>query len=350
MTPAPARTRPPRTAPTLPHRALPLIVCLLLYAVDLAAVSTVPAAGYGYAAHIAVPFDLMVCVPAAFYLLVVRRYELSPLLVLPVIWLGGFVSSQFAVPGQPSLLLPLGLAALAVEAAIAVHEIRRFLRAYRAARAQSDDPLDWFAGAFFALVRNERASRMAGLECAMWYYVLGSWRRGPIVPEGYRAFSYHRRSGHIAVVGVLLGAVAVETVAVHLLVAQWSVAAAVALTALSLYTALWMVADTRAVVLNPLLVGDGELVVRWGMLTRERIPLSRIERIVSSEPDVPKAERADFAAMGARECWIELSEPVEIRGIIGKPRRVRAIKVGPDDASAFKQAVLHPPEPAARQA
>lgn len=339
MIPASANAPSPRTRPVLSRLALALLACLLLYGIDLACVAAVPADGLSYATNFALPFDLMVCVPAAFYLLVVRRAQLSPLLVLPVIWLGGLVSLQLAVPGQPSILPLLGVATLVVETAVAVREIRRFVRGYRAARASSDNPLDWFAGAFCVLVRNERAARMAGLELAMWYYAAASWRCAPRVPSGYRAFSSHRQSGHVAVVGVLLGLVAVETFAVHLLVARFSVAAACALTALSVYTVVWMVAETRAVVLNPLLVGDGELVARWGMLVCERVPLNLIAHVGSDEPAIPKKERLDLAAMGGRACWIELEQPIEVRGIVGKPRLVRAIKASPDEAAAFAGAL-----------
>lgn len=338
MTPMPVAASPrARRAPS--RLALGLLVCLLLYGIDLACVAAAPAAGLSFASNFALPFDLMVCVPAAFYLLVVRRAQLSPLLALPAVWLGGLVSARFVDPGQPSILPLLGVATLAVEAVVAVREIRRFVGGYRAARAASDNPLDWFTAAFCVLVRNERAARVAGLECTMWYYAAASWRRAPHVPAGYRAFSSHRQSGYVAVVGVLLGLVAVETFAVHLMAARFSVPAACALTALSAYTAAWMVAETRAVVLNPLLVGNGELVARWGMLACERVPLDLIARVGADEPAVPKRERLDLAAMGGQAVWIELSAPLEVRGVLGKPRSVRALKTTPDDAAAFKQAL-----------
>ena len=173
----------------------------------------------------------------------------------------------------------------------------------------------------------------------MWYYASASWRRAPHMPHGYRAFSSHRQSGYVAAVGVMLVLIAVETVAAHLLAARFSVAVACVLTALSLYTILWMVAEARAVVLNPLLVDDVELVARWGMLVCERIPLDRIARVGSQDPAVPKRELLNLAAMGGQALWIELAEPLEVRGLTGKPRLVRAIKTTPDDAAAFKDAL-----------
>lgn len=343
MTPAPAPTLMPTPAPaarTLRRIALPLLACLALYAIDLACVFAVPAAGLEYARGFAAPFDLMVLVPALFYVLVVRRGGLSPLLVLPVIWIGGFVSLRLAVPGQPSLLVPLGLAAVAVEASIAVHELRRLVRAYRTAKTASHQPLDWFSGAFAALVRNERAARLVGLECTMWYYAAASWRHRPNVPEGYRAFSCHKQSGYVAVIGVMLSVMAVETVAVHMLVAKFNLTAACVLTALSVYTMLWMVADARAVVLNPLLVGEDELVARWGLATCERIPLALVAHVSAKEPAMGKREVLNLAAMGAQPCWIELAQPVEVRGTLDTARSVRAIKASPDEVEAFKNALL----------
>ena len=339
MTPAPAGTpaTPARLAPS--RIALALFAVLALYGIDLACLDAAPAAGFPFVPNFALPFDLMVCVPAAFYLLAVRPARLSPLLVLPVIWLGGFASLQFAAPGQPSIVPLLGLAALVVEAGVAVREARRFACGFRAAKAATDNPLDWFSGAFSALVRNERAARMAGLELTMWYYAVASWRRAPHVPEGCRAFSSHRQSGYVAVVGVMLGLVAIEAFAVHLMMSRFSLPAACILTALSVYAIIWMVAEARAVVLNPLLVGNDELVARWGMLARERVPLGLIAWVGECEPAVPRKERLDLAAMGGRAVWIELAEPLEVRGITGKRRTVRALKVSPDEPVAFKQAL-----------
>ena len=40
--------------------------------------------------------------------------------------------------------------------------------------------------------------------------------------------------------------------------------------------------------------------------------------------------------MGGQALWIELAEPLEVRGLTGKPRLVRAIKTTPDDAAASR--------------
>lgn len=320
--------------------ALPLAVCLALYGIDLACMAAVPDAGRAFAAGVAVPFDLMVCVPLAFYLLVVRRNGLSPLFVLPVIGLGGLVSAQFAPAGQFSLHVPLAALAVAVDLTIGIREGRRLARSFRAARRASDEPLEWFERPFLELVRHEGAAHACATELSIWYYALFSWRRAPIAPAGSRAFSYHRKSGYLALVGVIAALLPIEAAAVHLLVAQWSEAAAIALTALTAYTLAWIVGDARAVVLNPLLVDDDTLRVKWGSHFRLDVPLDLVESVGTGEPALPKRERVNMAALGAAPCWIVLSEPVQARSLLGKPRPVRAVCVSPDDAVAFRRAVL----------
>lgn len=330
----------PASAQAPTRLLLPLLVVLALYGIDLACVATVPAAASDFVRAFAVPFDLMVCVPAAFYLLVVRRLNTSPALLLPVIALGGAASFLLAPPGRFSLHFPLAACALALEIAIAVREGRKVARAYREAKRASTRPNDWFAAALFALTRNERVSRAASLELTVEWYLLRSWKREPDVPEGYRAFSYHK-SGYVALVGVLCAVMIVEAAAVHMLVAQWSVLAACVLTVLSVYTAAFMAGDARASVLNPLLVGERDLVVRWGSYFCERIPLDAVASVGAAEcdADVPKAERLNMAAMGAQPCWIEFSRPVETTTITGAKRAVRWLCVSPDDAPAFKRAL-----------
>ncbi|WP_080798449.1 hypothetical protein [Arabiibacter massiliensis] len=114
-----------------------------------------------------------------------------------------------------------------------------------------------------------------------------------------------------------------------------------------------MAGDARASVLNPLLVGERELVVRWGSYFCERIPLTAVASAGAAECDagVPKAERLNMAAMGAQPCWIEFARPVETATITGGKRSVRWLCVSPDDAAGFKRAVLSSrADPTARRA
>ena len=131
----------------------------------------------------------------------------------------------------------------------------------------------------------------------------------------------------------------VEIVAVHLLVSRYSVVAAVALTAASLYGLAWLGAFARSVVACPILVGEGKLTAAWGFLPGIDLPVASIERVVFADPGFEKGDVLDLATMGATPCWVILREAVEVRGMTGRARNVRAIRLSPDEPDAFERSI-----------
>jgi hypothetical protein len=113
----------------------------------------------------------------------------------------------------------------------------------------------------------------------MFRYLFRKPGAQPEVPPGSRAFSSHRNSPVLALLGVLCLAVVIETFAIHLLVGRWSRPAAWILTSLSLYSLLFLIAHGRALVLKPHLISEGRLLVRDGLLWSAEIPLDRITTV-----------------------------------------------------------------------
>lgn len=339
-------TRLPSASPrTSAVRAVvALVACLAVYAIDFACLAAIPTDAHAFTANVALPFDLMVCAPVAFYLLLVRPRKLTPLLVLPVIYLGGILSAQFLVPGSFSLHPFLLASAALVDVVVVVREAPRlghlFLDGFRKAHASSGWALDWFTAGMVAVTGSARASRFAALELSIWYYAVASWRSQPDVPRGCHAFSCHRETGYLALSGVVMALFPLETSVVHLLVMQWSWIAATALTVLSLYTLLWMAGNTRAVILNPILVDDTMLTVRWGAFFRESIPLDSIDRLQSTKPDIPKSECMDMGVMGASPCWVVLNTPATMHTFTGRERSILAINISPDNRGDFKKSLF----------
>ena len=155
-------------------------------------------------------------------------------------------------------------------------------------------------------------------------------------------FLFVRRRGitPIAVLPVIYaGGAASAFVAVHILVSRFSAIAAVALTTVSLYGLAWLGSFARSVVECPILVCDGRLTAAWGFLPGIDLPAASIERVAFVDPGFGKGDVLDLATMGAAPCWVVLREPVEVRGITGRARRVRAVKLSPDDVDAFARSV-----------
>ncbi len=317
-------------------------ICLLLYAINGFAFAFIPESCALYTVNFAMPFDLMVCVPAAFYLLFVRPRSITPIAVLPVIYIGGALSSVPAIPNAPTALPALFACAFAIDVIVLIREVpklvRKFLTDYRKAKAASPVPLVWFRRAFASVIQNTVAANLCATETTMWYYLLASWRKDTF-PHDFQAFTYHKSTGFLALVGFIVAFGLVEIIAIHLLVAQWSVIAAVLLDVLSLYALAYIIANARAVVINPILVGDDTFIASWGAFQSEAFPTSTIERISLAEPILPKDEVLNMATIGGKSCWIVLNNRHKTTDMLGRTRHIRAIKVTPDNMQAFRKAV-----------
>ncbi|WP_281508549.1 hypothetical protein, partial [Parvibacter caecicola] len=178
---------------------------------------------------------------------------------------------------------------------------------------------------------------MAAAELSVWYYALLSWRKKPYVLPGERAFSYHNAGGYMSMMLGLALAFPVEIVGVHLLISQWSVAAACVVTALSVYAVIWLVGDARARVMRPVAIGDDCVRLECGIQMEAVIPLSEIEKVCVTERDacdLPKEDALNFGTFYKANLWIITKRPVLARTITGT-KQVRAIGISIDDPKAM---------------
>lgn len=64
-----------------------------------------------------------------------------------------------------------------------------------------------------------------------------------------------------------------------------------------------------------------------------------IEKVVLSDPGLGKREILDMSALGGTPCWIVLRKPMEAETLLGKRRRIKAIKMSPDRLREFAEHV-----------
>ena len=129
-------------------------VAVALYACGVASAGCIPWPIEG----VILPLDFMVGIPLGFYLLVARPRKLTLLSVIPVIWIG-YALSVLALGSPNAGILPALLSALIpVELAIAVRECLKIARTFKAAKAESPDPMVWFRETMCCLVRKDRKS------------------------------------------------------------------------------------------------------------------------------------------------------------------------------------------------
>lgn len=320
------------------RRAWPLMfVCVVaaVYATALVVVGQLSHLEERRAVAIALTFDLVVVVPLAFYLLVVRRRGLPIVTLAPIVLLSALAASRILPADQQQTLRVLEALAIPLELGLIGWIGSRAARAFRdAGRDATADPLEQLRSAAFALTRSDRAAAVLATEIGVFLYAIGSWRAAAHAPAGTSAFTHHRRSGHAGIVLGFILVMLVEGLAVHFLLRYWSGLAAWILTIGTAYGALWLIADYRATVLRPILVSDESLLIRAGFRCTIQVPLTRIAAVGYEKPKFGK-ETVNLTFLDTPTHWLTLSEPMVAEGPYGVRRRVRAIGIKPDAAEDF---------------
>ena len=316
-----------------------VLVCIALYAVDVACVFRIDARSAFLAANVALPLDLMVLVPLVFWLLYIRPRGKSPIFVLPVIYLGSLASSAMAVEDSFTIVPCLLVAAFAVDAVVLCFEVPRIFRLAKRLAAEAEhkgmSPSECIAHCAEGILGGSKVARALSMELAMWWYLLRSWGKPPYVPEGVRAFSYHKDCNAVAMSSVLVFLGVFEAAAVHVALSRVSLLLAMAATVLTAYMLVWLIANTRAMVLEPILVDGRSVFISWGFMYWMRIERSNVDAVVRGDLEAPKSESADLSSLGGSPCWLILKEPVEFNPVVGKVRKVRYVKLSPDDSAGF---------------
>lgn len=132
----------------------------------------------------------------------------------------------------------------------------------------------------------------------------------------------------------------------HLLIALWSPVAAWLLTALSLYTVLWLIGDYRAVRLRPTLLHDGALEVRVGMRWNRRLPPAGVHAVRPAPASPLPGSTPGYlnaSVVGSPNLLLELTGPLEARGPYGWRKEVTLLGLTVDDADAFLQVAAPQP-------
>lgn len=274
--------------------------------------------------------DLTVTVPLAFYLLVARRRSWPVVSVVPLAVLGALVAGAILPAERQQTLRVLEALAIPLELGVVAWIGWRAAGAWRSARSEPfADPCERLRRASREVVGLERVAEVLATELAVLYYGLAAWRAPVHAPAGRRAVSQHVRSSHGAILLAVLLLLAVEGLALHVLIARWSGLAAWLATLASLYTALWLVADYRATVLRPLLLDDESLWLRAGLRWSVRVPRAEVTAVTRRRPEGERGVALTFLA--APTVWLTLAHPVTLRGPYGLRRRTRVLGLAPDE-------------------
>ncbi|HKP76120.1 MAG TPA: hypothetical protein VJT67_11300 [Longimicrobiaceae bacterium] len=291
-----------------------------------------------------ITFDLLVTVPAAFWLVVMRPLRLPWYAILPVVIASGYAGALVLPPEHRGLLHAARFLIAPAEVWLVGFGAVRAWRLLRSGTHPRRDVPEAMRAALGEIVRYPAVAEAVAAEVALFWFALLSWRAKPALAPGEVAFTQHRKSGLGGMIGALSFACAVEAVGVHLFTAsQWGPRVAWVLTILSVYGVIWLVGIGRSVVLRPTTVAPDGLRVRMGMLHEALVPFDAIAR-VTPVPAAPAHRRAPgylhAALFAAPRLLIELERPVDARGLYGtRKRNLTRIGLLVDDPAALTEAL-----------
>ena len=289
----------------------------------------------------AVAFDLLVTLPVVFYLCLVRPYRL-PLSTLVAAVGGGLALSHWLLPGGGVSLLVwagrlVGVGEVVVAGYTAVR-LRRVVRGYRLAQAQSTDFIENLFAAGQPVLGRLTEAIMTEVAVAR-YALLGTWARLEAGP-GEQPFSTHRTSGFGALLAAFAGLSLVELAAAHLVIGHWHPRAAWVVTGISAYSLLWLLAHGQAVRRRPVLLTPSILVVRAGFVWRAAIPrvqLLAIKKITDVPTPAPDLLNAARLLLTPPNLLLTFSEPQPVHGLYGLRRTVRRLAIYVDEPAMLLQ-------------
>ncbi len=282
----------------------------------------------------AVLFDLVVCLPVVFGLLVLRPAGRSAIEVAPVVAVGAMAATVL-LASRPEMSWPLRVAGGASEALVLGYLVRRLAKAGGQLRdAQSDDLLMRIAAL------TDPVLRIAGAELAVLYYAfVGPSVKRPLRADAeVREFSY--TDGGLAGLLLGLGVVAVvEAVAVHLVLLERSPRAAWLCTAVHAYGIVWLVAAYQAARLRPVVLRPGRLLLRTSLLWTLDIPLASLATAGTSV-DMPRGSHVLNAAPGMpAQILLTLKCAHVAQGPFGLTKKVTRVALYVDDPAALLESL-----------
>jgi hypothetical protein len=287
---------------------------------------------------VGVAIDLLVCVPALFYFLVVRPYRLPRTSLVGV--LGACLAlAYWLIPvAQQAPLRALRLLPALLETAtiaLAAARARRLVQAYR--RSYSQEPLFW--PSVQAAVRSLGAvGELLLTEINLLRYAALGWWARPETTAGATAFTSYRESGFVALIATAAAVLAVEATCVHLLAQRWCPGLAPWLLLLDVYGIVFLAGHAQAVRLRPVLLTAAELRIRVGFVWELAVPratLVAVEVLREAPAAGPGVLGLSKLLFATPNLLLTFTEPVVVAGPYGICRTAQRVAVYLDQPQQF---------------
>ena len=172
-------------------------------------------------------------------------------------------------------------------------------------------------------------------EILVFYYAFCSWKKKQ--PSG---FTLYKNTMYIAFLIMIFHAALFEAVAFHWFFHDRVPFLAWGHTILSIYGLLFLLADFRALALNPVQIEDGKLYISNGLMKRAKIDLTNIAQLHAAVQDENIFHFKVLGNIDEQPAFvIEVKELQIIHGIGGYEKKAKYIGVYADDPSILRMEI-----------
>lgn len=286
--------------------------------------------------------DIAIFIPLLYYFFVIRK-KMAPPITLAFLFILSLAVTHLILPSSQRLYLSyLKMVLPVIELVVLImifRRARKVIKDYRQSRQHFIYFTDTFEEVIKKVLGNSPVTSLAVTEMAIIYYSIAGWfKKFKCAQRDAVIFSYHKKSGIMALSGVLFFITIVETAVMHVFVRAFSIVLAWLLTGLGIYFLFWFLGFLHSIRLQPIVLHQGKLYIRAGMIWRVAIPLSDIaeirpvtlfERKKTGELRVSVFITPNFA--------IHMKDPVNVKGIFRVKRNIQRIGIFIDDAQLFRE-------------
>lgn len=291
---------------------------------------------------LAITADLLLTVPLVYFLLI-RKTAIPKTTVIPIMIAGLLIGTYFLPKeGQMGLKLFKTWFLPILEISILAYvgfKVRKAIIKYRTLK---NSTLDFFTALKSTCSEILPKPLVAPFvtEIAVIYYGFINWTTRPLQQN---EFSYHKKSGTPALLGAIIFIIAIETFALHIVLAKWSVIAAWIFSGLSIYSSIQMLGFAKSLSRRPICLTDNHLILRYGIMNETHISYTDIESVDLSRKRIDKEEHikklSPFGELERHNVIIYLKKENTLMGLYGMKKKFRGIALHIDKPEEFKEKI-----------
>jgi hypothetical protein len=327
---------------SLSDRRLTLVsaISLLIVSFDIVLVQTPLFHDHIHLLTAAIALDLVVVLPLLLYFLVYRSRQKSFISILPLALIGYLVLLAFMPSSSHGLLQIVKYVLIPLELLFVCLKSYELSLALRRSSFQKGDPIHSLRGLINETFGTSKLAAMIVHELSVAYYAVFAWRKRAAVHPNASSFSYHNKSGGLIPLLILVKILLLEGIVFHLLLMQWLPLAAWLFTLGNVYVLMLLLADFRAMRLNPVLLSPAQLTLRYGLKLAARVNtdlLASAASVSSAQLTKENLKKACTPPATEPNIVIHFKQSITVTRMFGMQETVNQLYLYLDEPDNFQQ-------------